>query len=301
MGVLGKRPAEVAGIDADPIKKTNIGVEAVADSSNAAINKPLRQRCDSVNSIAPHTPCSSQAEGAINAEVISTTPAGEKGTLSYRVFFEHAKQGEISPWHHIPLFASDDHFNFVCEIPKWTRAKFEVATGEASNPIKQDEKKGVLREYKWGDMMFNYGMFPQTWEDPNVICEATGYKGDDDPLDVIEVGTRQMKTGEVSVVKVLGVLAMIDDGETDWKVLTIRTDDAMASKLNDVEDLEREMPGAVSALREWLRVYKVPEGKPMNEFALEEKCMPKDYAVKVIVETHEAWKAKYGAEAEAEE
>lgn len=46
------------------------------------------------------------------------------------------------------------------QIPKWTRAKFEVSK-EDLNPIKQDEKKGVLREYKWGDMVFNYGMFPQ--------------------------------------------------------------------------------------------------------------------------------------------
>lgn len=27
--------------------------------------------------------------------------------------------------------------------------------------IKQDTKNGALREYKWGDMLFNYGAFPQ--------------------------------------------------------------------------------------------------------------------------------------------
>ena len=32
----------------------------------------------------------------------------------------------------------------VCEIPKWTRKKFELATKEALNPIKQDEKKGEV-------------------------------------------------------------------------------------------------------------------------------------------------------------
>ena len=35
--------------------------------------------------------------------------------------------------------------------------KFEIATGEIGNPIKQDEKKGVLREFKKGDIFFNYG------------------------------------------------------------------------------------------------------------------------------------------------
>ena len=43
-------------------------------------------------------------------------------------------------------------------------------------------------------------------------------------------------------VKVLGVLAMIDDGETDWKVFCIRVDDPLAGCINDVEDIDRELP-----------------------------------------------------------
>lgn len=260
---------------------------------------PFISRADSAAATAPNTPSSSAEDAAdpfvFDGSQISTCATGTKGTLDYRVFFEHAEKGRISPWHDIPLFASAyGNFNFLCEIPKWTRAKFEVATGEAANPIKQDEKKGVLREYKWGDMMFNYGMFPQTWEDPAVISADTGCKGDGDPLDAVEVGAKQMTTGEVAPVKVLGVLAMIDEGETDWKLITIRTNDALASAVNDITDLEREMPGAIDALREWLRVYKVPEGKPENKFALDEKAMPADFAKKIIMETHEHWKGKYG-------
>jgi inorganic pyrophosphatase len=37
-------------------------------------------------------------------------------------------------------------------------------------------------------MMFNYGAFPQTWEDPSHISQDTGKKGDNDPLDVVEIG-----------------------------------------------------------------------------------------------------------------
>jgi hypothetical protein len=75
-----------------------------------------------------------------------------QGTLEYRVHFSYDGQ-TISPWHDIPLTAGaglDGPLHFCCEIPKWTRRKFEVATKEADNPVKQDEKKGVLREYKWG-------------------------------------------------------------------------------------------------------------------------------------------------------
>ena len=43
-------------------------------------------------------------------------------------------------------------------------------------------------------------------------------QGDNDPLDVVEIGTTQLTPGAVVKVKVLGVFAMIDDGETDWKV-----------------------------------------------------------------------------------
>ena len=54
-------------------------------------------------------------------------------------------------WHDLPLFEVDSatekptgSLHFVCEIPKWTRKKFELATKEAHNPIKQDEKKGEV-------------------------------------------------------------------------------------------------------------------------------------------------------------
>ena len=44
-------------------------------------------------------------------------------------------------------------------------------------------------------------------------------------------------------VKVLGTLALIDDGETDWKVLCIDVTDPLAKSLNDISDVEKLMPG----------------------------------------------------------
>ena len=40
----------------------------------------------------------------------------------------------ISPWHDIPLHAEGGLLNFVCEIPKESTAKFEVATVSGSAP-----------------------------------------------------------------------------------------------------------------------------------------------------------------------
>ena len=104
-----------------------------------------------------------------------------------------------------------------------------------------------------------------------------------------EIGLRQVQTGEIRPVKVLGVLAMIDDDETDWKVVAIDAEDRWAPELNDVEDVERLIPGTISLIREWFRTYKIPDGKPPNKFALDEKCMGAKYAHKVIHETHTFW------------
>lgn len=220
---------------------------------------------------------------------------GEIGTLEYRLGFEYEiKDGhlkDISPWHDIPLWAdeSNKYVHFICEIPKWTRAKYEIATKELLNPIKQDVKNGRLRFYQHGDMMFNYGLLPQTWEDPDNITHDTGCKGDNDPIDAVEVGIRQVKTGQVIVCKVIGVLAMIDDGETDWKLFVINIQDPMASIINTPEDLEEHLPGAIEAAREYFRIYKVCTGKEPNEFALNEKIMPASYALNIIEETHGFW------------
>lgn len=71
----------------------------------------------------------------------------------------------------------------------------------------------LLEQQHQGDIFFNYGCFPRTWEDPEHVHPDTGYQGDNDPLDVCEIGLRIVATGDVRQVKVLGVLAMIDEGE----------------------------------------------------------------------------------------
>ena len=48
--------------------------------------------------------------------------------------------------------------------------------------------------------------------------------------------------GEIIRVKVLGILAMIDEGETDWKVIAINVDDPDAAnyKGKEMGSLETE-------------------------------------------------------------
>merc|ERR1711928_291669 len=57
-------------------------------------------------------------------------------------------------------------------------------------------------------------------------------KGDNDPIDVCEIGQRVAKRGDVISVKVLGTIALIDEGETDWKILAIDVTDPLAPEWN---------------------------------------------------------------------
>lgn len=104
-------------------------------------------------------------------------------------------------------------------------------------------------------------------------------------------------------------MALLDEGETDWKVIVVDVQDPLASKLNDIEDVERHLPGLIRATNEWFRfdisplsvptchqlfspsrIYKIPDGKPENTFAFSGEAKNKKYATEIIHECHEAWR-----------
>ncbi|KAE8447638.1 Inorganic pyrophosphatase [Mollisiaceae sp. DMI_Dod_QoI] len=247
------------------------------------------------------------------ASQYKTRKIGAPNTLEHRIYIE--KDGvPVSPFHDIPLYANEQQtvLNMIVEIPRWTNAKMEVylqrrivhllghphiaiSNSQSSrlNPIKQDVKKGKLRFvrncFPHKGYLWNYGAFPQTWEDPNVIHPETKAKGDNDPLDVCEIGELVGYPGQVKQVKILGVMALLDEEETDWKVIVIDVNDPLAPKLNDVEDVERHLPGLLRATNEWFRIYKIPDGKPENQFAFTGECKNKKYATDVVRECAEAW------------
>ena len=224
---------------------------------------------------------------------IEVTSVGKLETTDFALYFEH-KGEKISIWHDVPLANKDHTFNFICEIPKWTRNKMEIDKKLRHNPIKQDlNKDGSLRKYNYGDMMFNYGAFPRTWEDPKFVSKYTNSKGDNDPLDVIEIGSMQLGMASVTSVKILGILAMIDNDETDWKVIVINKDDCMANSLNNINDVKEKIPGLLESLREWLTKYKTIDGKPENKFAFDGEYKDKEFAIKIIKECYDSWKYKF--------
>lgn len=238
------------------------------------------------------------------SQKFSTVSTGEANTLDYRLFYKSSSGIPMSPWHDIPLWpnvAQERMLNFVNEIPRGTQAKMEIATDEAATPIKQDVKKGKLREYKYGPSLVNYGALPQTWEDPDEMDLELGVKGDGDPIDVTEIGDKVMPFGAVYRVKVLGCLALLDEGEIDWKIIAINVDDPNAAEMNSIEDVETVMPGKVGKVRDWFRLYKTAEGKGENEYAYGGEARGAEFAMQVIRDSHESWRKLKNGETENKE
>lgn len=214
----------------------------------------------------------------------TTEEFGSLYGLDYRVYFKDQNGYFISPWHDIPLYANESKkiYNMIIEIPRWTNAKMEISTKESMTPIKQDVKNGEPRFvdnfFPFKGYIWNYGALPQTWEDPKHTDPITGACGDNDPIDVIEIGSKIHQRGDVISVKILGVIALIDEGETDWKLVAIDITDEKADQINEVKDVEKYFPGLLKATREWFRNYKIPAGKPANQFAFNGLFKDADFA-----------------------
>ncbi|GFE55138.1 inorganic pyrophosphatase [Babesia ovis] len=226
---------------------------------------------------------------------IKAMEEGASGTPEFRVFFTENGR-KISPWHSIPYkCGTSGLFNMVVEIPRHTTAKMEIATKLENTPIKQDLlKDGSLRfldcPYYW-----NYGAIPQTWEAPilyghgDPAFKGMSLVGDNDPVDAVDVSQTTLPRGTVVRVKVVGALALVDEGEIDWKVFVVREDDPHFGEINDIGDIDRVYPGTTTGVMEFFRWYKTPKGKPLNQFLPGKNFIGRDEANKVVEEMHESY------------
>jgi inorganic pyrophosphatase len=182
--------------------------------------------------------------------------------------------------------------SFVVEIPRWTDGKIEIRRPEPLNPIFHDEKDGKPRfvESVWPHKSypFLYGSIPQTWENPNLDHDFTGFPGDKDPMDLFDIGQDDGYTGQVKQVKILGGLAVNDGNETDWKILGIDIKDPIAPLVNTYEDVEKYRPGTIQAFRDWFTYYKVARGDSLIPI-IGETYQNVSFIVDTIEQSHGYW------------
>lgn len=96
--------------------------------------------------------------------------------------------------------------------------------------------------------------------------------------------------GSIVPVKILGSLELIDEGETDHKIIVLREDDPNFEDINSVRDLERYHKGITARLIDWLKNYKTSDGKPQNRLKHEDPTSAAA-AIKVVEQVSEFYQA----------
>jgi inorganic pyrophosphatase len=146
----------------------------------------------------------------------------------------------MNPWHTVnPGFESPQIVNSIIEIPKGSKAKYEL-----------DKKSGLI---KLDRVLFsavhypaNYGFIPQTF------CE------DNDPLDILVICSIDVDPLCIIETKVLGVMHMVDDEMKDDKIIGVAKNDIALNYINELSELP---PHTMVELQRFFEDYKKLEDK----------------------------------------
>eukprot|EP00930_Biecheleria_cincta_P095698 TRINITY_DN8763_c0_g1_i1.p1 TRINITY_DN8763_c0_g1~~TRINITY_DN8763_c0_g1_i1.p1 ORF type:complete len:381 (-),score=55.19 TRINITY_DN8763_c0_g1_i1:332-1444(-) len=201
---------------------------------------------------------------------------------------------DTSLWHDVGLFVKTwldnetELYRYVNEIPMGSMQKFEVQVDAPYNAICEDAKGSKSLAAFGKPLPFNYGCFPQTFRDPDKLDAIYDARGDDDPLDVLDLSTVATQTGDIVTCRPLGAVCLIDEGLCDWKILAVnvKAPGALADA-HSMEDIERIAPGRTEECLSWMRELKC-FGK--EECLLHAEIHDADTAVQIIKGDHLSWK-----------
>ena len=149
----------------------------------------------------------------------------------------------MHPWHEVKHFALFPKvLPAIIEVPKGSQIKYEL-----------DKESGLLKVdrilYSAVHYPANYGFIPQTYGDDN------------DPLDILVLS--QFATEPLCIMRArpIGVMKMIDSGESDDKIIAIHVDDPMYNNYHHINELP---PHALKTLQRFFEDYKVLEQKEVR-------------------------------------
>ncbi|CAD8133393.1 unnamed protein product [Paramecium octaurelia] len=216
--------------------------------------------------------------------------------LSYQINL-HCNDTVKSFWHDIPIYPIKGQYNIInvgIEIPKERLAKFEVSKTIKYNPIVQDQKKkknSDEKELRYYAQFapFNYGFIPQTWENSTVDLHD-GFKGDDDPLDIVDLSTqRYYRPGDIFQAKIIGAFCVLDQGEIDWKILVLNTEEADKLQINEYRDFEKKNGDISRLILNRFRYIKTFDGKKENIILFNNQIFDANKAVDIVKDGHKQY------------
>ena len=161
------------------------------------------------------------------------------------------------PWHGVPAGKNVPRFvNAIIEIPQGSRCKYEI-----------DKDSGLLKLDRVIYSSFyyptNYGFIPQTYGD------------DKDPLDILVITSLPVQALTLMEAKVMGVMQMVDQGDSDDKIIAVAANDPGVNHYNNLEELPKHF---FDELRHFFEEYKKLE----NKTVVVEEFGDKSTALKVV-------------------
>lgn len=113
-----------------------------------------------------------------------------------------------------------ESINIIIEIPKGSKNKYEI--DKETGLISLDRALHTAQDYP-----FDYGFMPQShWEDG-------------DPLDVVVLTTYALAPGILVKVRPVAIVHMIDDGDSDAKIIAVPEKDPRWDDVQDLKDLNK--------------------------------------------------------------
>ncbi len=171
-------------------------------------------------------------------------------------------------WHDInPAKITPEEFTAVIEISKGSKSKYEL-----------DKDTGLLKLdrvlYTSTHYPANYGLIPRT------------YAADGDPLDVLVLCSQQIYPLTLVDCYPIGVIAMIDSGSGDEKIIAIPKNDPTYNQYKDISELPAHI---FEEMRHFFSVYKALEKKE----TIVNNISGREDAIKIIAETIEIYNKKF--------
>lgn len=177
-------------------------------------------------------------------------------------------------WHDISCGEkAPQELTAIIEIPKDSHNKYEL-----------DKETGLIKldrvNYGAAAYPFDYGFVPQTlWDDG-------------DPLDVVVLTTYPLFPGVLVKVRPVGVMEMIDGGESDYKVLCVPVKDKRWEDVRDIADLNQH---TLKEYKDFFETYKqLKGGDPAKSAVKIEGVKGKAEAVAAIEKACKLYNEKFG-------
>lgn len=157
--------------------------------------------------------------------------------------------------------------NVIIEIPKGSKNKYEL--DKETGLIMLDRAMHTSQDYP-----FDYGFMPQShWEDG-------------DPLDVVVLTTYPLVPGVLVKVRPVAVINMIDDGDSDAKIIAVPEKDP---RFDDIQDLKDVNKHTIKEIEHFFLTYKQIQKKPVSIDSIGDKAE----ALAAVIKSQELYKEKF--------